>query len=349
MAKKVQVGSRVVGDGEPCFVIAEAGVNHNGDVDRARKLVASAARCGADAVKFQKRTVDDILVAEALERPYQHANSLGATYGEHRRRLELDEHAWEELAATAGRQSIILLASAWDCQSADFLDRLGVPAFKTASADLTNLPLLAHIARKQKPMIVSTGMSTLDEVAQAVETIRKFHDQLVLLHCVSAYPCENDVVNLRVMETLRRTFDVPIGYSGHERGIAIPVAAATLGAVVVEKHFTLDRTLPGPDHAASLEPAGLERLVHYIRVVEAAMGDGEKRFLDAEKPVRARLAKSVVTRCDILRGTPITEAMLTLKGPGTGLPARRLRDLCGRIARVDLKRDTVVPPDAVEW
>jgi len=349
MRKTIQIGSHVVGEGEPCFIVAEAGVNHNGDIGQARKLVTLAVRCGADAVKFQKRTVEDILIAEMLERPYQNANSMGGTYGEHRRKLELSDEAYDELAALAREQGIVLLASAWDPRSADFLDRLGVPAFKVASADLTNLPLLEHIARKHKPMIVSTGMSTIEEIAEAVETIRKFHDQLILLHCVSAYPCENDVVNLRVMETLRRTFDVLVGYSGHERGIAIPLAAATLGAAVVEKHFTLDRALPGPDHAASLEPPGLERVVHYIRVVESAMGDGEKRFLDAEKPVRERLAKSVVTRCDIPQGAVITEDMLAVKGPGTGLPPRCLRALSGRVARIGLKRDSIVPPEALEW
>lgn len=349
MMRRIRIGKRWVGEGEPCYIVAEAGVNHNGDVAMARQLVALAARCGANAVKFQKRTVEDILIAEMLEGPYNSPTALAPTYGEHRRRLELSEDHYRTLKAHAEGHGIEFLASAWDARSADFLDALGVPAFKIASADLTNLPLLDHVARKGKPMFVSTGMSTLEEVAEAVKVIHNYHEQLVLLHCVSTYPCRNEDANLRVIETLRHTFDLLVGYSGHERGVAIPVAAAAIGAVVVEKHVTLDRTLPGPDHAASLEPQGLERVVHYIRTVEAALGDGVKRFLEAERPIRERLAKSVVAQTDISEGTVIAPDMLGIKGPGTGIPPRRLGDLCGRVARVAIRRDTLIPREALEW
>ena len=345
----LQIGTRLIGEGQPCFIIAEAGVNHNGQLELAKRLVEMAAGAGADTVKFQKRTIKDILVADALARPYLNVNSLGATYGEHRERLELTEEEYWELASLSRERGIAFLASAWDKHSADFLEELGVPAFKVASADVTNIPLLEHIARKGKPMIISTGMTEMEEIADAVTTVRKYHDQIVLLQCTSTYPCNNDEVNLRVMETLRRTFDVLVGYSGHERGLAPSEAAVALGAVVVERHFTLDRTMRGPDHAASLEPRGLELLIRNIRNIEAAMGSSEKRVLESEKPVRERLAKSVVAACDIPAGVEITAEMLTVKGPGSGISPRFLPLLVGVVVQKDIPADTLIPKEALNW
>ena len=347
--RTLRIGHRLIGDGQPCFVIAEAGVNHNGSEDLAMRLIRIAAEARADAVKFQKRSVFDILTREALERPYISPNSFGTTYGEHRLKLELDEACWWRLKEQAEALGLIFLASAWDKRSADFLDELGVPAFKTASADLTNLDLLEHLAKKGKPMLVSTGMSTMAEVEEAVATIRRYNDRLVLLQCTSTYPTSHDEINLRVMQTYRERFGVLVGYSGHERGIAVTEAAAALGACVVERHFTIDRTLPGPDHAASLEPLGLQKLVRDIRNIERAMGSPEKTIMPSELPVRARLAKSVVARAPIPAGAVITEDMLTLKGPGDGIPANRLRDVVGRVAQVDVAEDTLIPREALEW
>jgi sialic acid synthase SpsE len=348
--KTIDVGGRLIGDGQPIFFIAEAGVNHNGDVALAHKLIDLAADCGADAVKFQKRTVRDILIGEALERPYNTPTSLGATYGEHREKLELSADDYQALWEHAGARGILMLASAWDHRSVDFLDELGVPAYKTASADLTNLPLLAHTASKGKPMFISTGMATLEEVAEALETVRpKLGDRVVLLQCTSLYPCDNDKLNLRVMQSYRRRFDVLVGYSGHERGLAPTEAAAALGACVVERHFTIDRTMIGPDHAASLEPEGLRRLVRNIRNIEKALGDGEKRLLPEERQVRDRLAKSVVASADIPIGTVISSEMLTVKGPGSGLAPRHLSDLCGLVAEKPIPHDTLVPLEALGW
>jgi sialic acid synthase SpsE len=345
----IRIGERLVGDGQPCFIIAEAGVNHNGDVALALNLVRVAARAGADAVKFQKRSVADILVREALEAPYVTPNSLGATYGEHREKLELSEAAYGHIVDLCAKEHITFLASAWDQRSADFIDGLGVPAFKVASADLTNLPLLAHIARTGKPILLSTGMSEMDEIADAVATIRRHHDRLVLLQCTSAYPCDNADVNLRAIATLRREFGLLVGYSGHERGLAPTEAAVALGAVVVERHFTLDRTLPGPDHAASLEPRGLELLVRNIRNVEVALGSPVKRMVPAEQTVRARLRKSVAAARDIPPGATISAADLTVKGPGTGISPRFLDRLIGVVARRAISADTLVPLEALEW
>lgn len=347
--KTIRIGDRTVGDGQPCYMVAEAGVNHNGQVELARKLVEIAARAKADAVKFQKRSVPAILIREALDMPYLKPNSLGATYGEHRERLELSEDAYWELIELCRKEGITFLASAWDPRSADFVEELGAQAFKIASADVTNLPLVAHIARKRKPIIMSTGMSDLDEIADAVNTVYRDHDQLILLQCTSTYPAEYGDLNLRAMEALRREFGALVGYSGHERGLATTLAAVALGACLVERHFTVDRTLPGPDHAASLEPRGLELLVRDIRHVEEALGSPAKRLLPSEVPVRHRLAKSVVAGRDIPAGHRITTADLAVKGPGTGISPRHIAKLVGVVARHAIPADTLIPPEAMEW
>lgn len=345
----VKIGDRLVGEGHPVFFIAEAGVNHNGNVELAKKLVHLAAEARADSVKFQKRTVSDILIAEYLRQPYTVATSLGATYGEHRQKLELSDEDYRALRATCDQEGIVFLASAWDQKSADFLETLGVGAYKTASADLTNLPLMEHIARKGKPMLISTGMADMPEVAEAVEVVRKHNDQIVLMQCTSTYPADNDQLNLRVMETYRRTFDCLVGYSGHERGLAPSEAAAALGACVIERHFTVDRTMVGPDHAASLEPEGLRKLIRNIRNIERALGSAEKQVLEPERSVRARLAKSIVARVEIPAGTVIGSDMLTVKGPGTGLKPSYLKLLVGVIAGETVAEDTLVPASALEW
>ena len=348
--KTIDVGGQPVGEGQPIYFIAEAGVNHNGSLELAKRLVEIAIECGADAVKFQKRTVRDILVGQALDRAYVTPTSLGATYGEHREKLELSADDYHELCRHARERGITLLASGWDSRSVDFLDELGVPAFKTASADLTNLPLIEHTARKGKPMFVSTGMATTDEVAEAVEVIRKHvGERFVLMQCTSLYPCDNDKLNLRVMQTYREQFDCLVGYSGHERGLAPSEAAAALGACVIERHFTKDRTMIGPDHAASLEPEGLRRLIRNIRNIEKALGDGVKRMLPEERAVRDRLAKSIVAARDIAAGTVITPEMLVAKGPGDGLAPRHMRHLCGVVAETAIARDTLVPLEALGW
>src|SRR5437868_12223463 len=241
------------------------------------------------------------------------------------------------------------MGSAWDRGSADLLEALATPAIKTPSAVLTDLDLLEYIARKGRPMIVSTGMSTLEEVDQAVERIVRHTQQLILLQCTSAYPSEFADINLRVMDTLGQRYGVLVGYSGHERGIAVSEAAATLGACVIERHFTRDRTLSGPDHAASLEPIGLEKLVRDIRHIELAMGSSDKSVAPAEVPVRARLGKSVVATRPIAAGTVIRAEMLTAKSPGDGIPANLVEQVVGRVAAVDIAADTLLPRQALDW
>jgi sialic acid synthase len=348
-ARTITIGQRVVGDGQPCFVIAEGGVNHNGDPRLATELVHIAARSQADAVKFQKRTIDELLTREALERPYVHQNSLGATYGEHRMRLELAESEWYRLRDLAMRLGLEFMGSAWDRGSADLLEAMDTPAIKLPSAVLTDLGLLEYVARKGRPMIVSTGMSTLEDVDQAVDRMLRHTDQVILMQCTSAYPSEFVDVNLRVMETYRQRYGVLVGYSGHERGISVTEAAAALGACAVERHFTKDRTLPGPDHAASLEPQGLQKLVRDIRQIEIALGSGTKTIAPAEVAVRARLGKSVVAARPIVAGSIVTAEMLTVKSPGDGIPANQLEQLIGRVAAVDVAADVVLPREALDW
>jgi sialic acid synthase SpsE len=346
---QIHIGARTVGDDQPCFIIAEAGVNHNGSLELAKRLVDIAAEAGADAVKFQKRTVGDILIAEALNRPYTVPTALGPTYGEHREKLELSADEWYELARHCQAQGITMLASGWDPVSVDFLDEVGIPAFKVASADLSNLPLLEHTARKNKPVILSTGMSEIDEIDQAIETVLKINDQVALLQCTSTYPSENENIHLRVMDTYRKRYDVVVGYSGHERGIAPSEAAVALGASIVERHFTIDRTMVGPDHAASLEPEGLRRLVRNIRNIEKALGSPVKQVQDGELSVRQRLAKSVVAKVEITAGEVIQSEMLTLKGPGTGLKPVDMPNLVGLVAASTIAADTIVPVEALSW
>jgi sialic acid synthase len=348
-ARTIAIGQRLVGEGHPCFVIAEGGVNHNGDPRLATELVYVAARCQADAVKFQKRTIHELLTRDALDRPYVHQNSLGATYGEHREKLELSEAEWYRLRDLATKLGLEFMGSAWDRGSADLLEAMATPAIKMPSAVLTDLGLLEYVARKGRPMIVSTGMSSLEEVDQAVDRILRHTDQLILMQCTSAYPSEFVDVNLRVMDTYRQRYGLLVGYSGHERGISVTEAAAALGACAVERHFTKDRTLPGPDHAASLEPQGLQKLIRDIRQIEMAMGSPDKAIAPAELPVRARLGKSVVAAEHIPAGSVVTVAMLTAKSPGEGIPANQLEQLVGRVAASDVPRDGLLPRDALSW
>lgn len=346
--KRVKIGNKFVGEGEPTFIVAEAGVNHQGKLHIAKMLVDIAVDARVDAVKFQKRKIERILTKEGLERPYGGPHSFGETYGEHRKALELSEDDYKEIKRYCDEKGIIFLASAWDEESADFIEELNVPAYKMASADLTNTPLLEHIAKKGKPVILSTGMSSMDEIEHAVNTIKRYNDQLILMQCTSTYPSEFEDIHLEVIKTLKNRFNVPVGYSGHELGIAISLAAVALGAVMIERHFTIDRTMKGGDHAASLEPPGLKKLVRDIRAFEKAKGSAEKRLLESEIPIRKKLAKSIVSKVEIKKGTEITKDMLTTKGPGTGFAPYQMDLVVGKKAKRDIKEDTVLVEEDIE-
>jgi N-acetylneuraminate synthase len=284
---EIKIGTKTVGARNPCYVIAEIGINHNGDLDIAKQLIDVAVTAGADAVKFQKRTVDVVYTPEELARPRE--NPFGPTNGDLKRGLEFGEDDYAEIDAYCADKNIAWFASCWDEASVDFIDQFKPPCYKIASASLTDDDLLAHTRSKGKPIILSTGMSSLEQIDHAVQVLGKH--ALIILHSSSTYPAHYEELNLRVIPVLAHQFAVPVGYSGHETGIPSSVAAVALGACMVERHLTLDRALWGSDHAASLEPNGLTRLVRDIRLVETAMGDGVKRVLEREKPIIEKLRR----------------------------------------------------------
>ena len=287
--KEIKILNKTLGQGKPCFIVAEAGVNHNGEFRLAKKMIDEAKRARADAVKFQIFNADRVVVKTAEKAPYQKIATGKGSQHEMLEKLELTKNEFKKLANYARAKNIIFLASAFDEESVDFLDELKVPAFKVPSGEITNFPLLMKIAKKGKPIILSTGMSTLGEVADALEVIKKGGtEEIVLLHCVSNYPVKSEEMNLRAMETLKHAFELPVGLSDHTLGITVPIAAVALGAAVIEKHFTLNRKLPGPDHGASLEPSELIEMVACIRDVESALGNGIKRPTKSEQAVRKR-------------------------------------------------------------
>lgn len=347
---ELQLGNKNVGDGHPAFIIAEIGINHQGDVSIAKNLIQKAKECGVDAVKLQKRSISRILTKSGLEMAYDNRNSFGKTYGEHKIALELSEADYHELNTYCKKMDIIFCASGWDEESIDFLDEMGIPFFKMASADLTNFPLLVHTAKKNKPMILSTGMADMKMVQAAYSQVNQINNQIAILQCTSTYPSAFSEVHLNVLQTFMKEFpDTVIGYSGHEQGIAIPPAAVALGAKIIERHFTLDRTMKGGDHAASLEPQGFAKMVRDIRHIEEAMGSTEKKIQESEAPVFRKLAKSIVSAVDINSGDSITADMLTTKGPGTGISPMRLNDLIGKISKIDIPADQVIMEEDIQW
>ena len=319
-----------IGHGHPCFVVAEIGNNHQGELALAMKMVEEAAKCGVQAVKFQKRHMSALFTSTGLQMPYPGPNSFGPTYGEHRRALELSIEDMAELKAQAESLGLVFFASAWDAVSLMELNELGVEILKICSADLVNVPMLRLAGRSGIPVIMSTGMSGLEEIDLAVSEIRKFHDNVVILHCNSTYPCPDEQVCLPVMAELSRRYRLPVGYSGHEQGVGPSVAASALGACVVERHFTLDRTLPGTDHQASLEPADMTQMVRLIRETEAALRLGRKEVFESERMAAVKLRKSVVFARDLPAGHVLTEADITVKCPGNGISPIHWDDLMGR-------------------
>lgn len=285
--KSVQIGNRLVGDCQPCYIIAEIGINHNGDIDLAKRLISVAVAAGCDAVKFQKRTVDVVYSAEELARPRE--SPFGATNGDLKRALEFGADEYREIDVYCKAVKMPWFASCWDESSVDVINQFDPPCFKIASASLTDDNLLRHTRATGKPIILSTGMSTTNEIDHAVEVLGTA--DLLLMHACSTYPAYYEELNLRVIPNMRERYGVPIGYSGHETGIPSSVAAVVLGACAVERHITTDRAMWGSDQAASLEPNGISRLVRDIRLVEQSMGDGVKRVFDREYPIIKKLRR----------------------------------------------------------
>jgi N-acetylneuraminate synthase/sialic acid synthase len=343
------VGPDTITDDSDCYVIAEIGHNHQGDIEKAKQLFREAKAAGASAVKLQKRDNRSLYTREMYDKPYENENSFGPTYGAHREALEFGWDEYRELQVCANELGVTFFATAFDLPSADFLAALDMPAYKIASGDVRNIPLLRHVARLQKPMIVSTGGASLEDVQRVYETVMPINPQLCLLQCTAAYPAEFAELDLRVIQTYRECFPgVVVGLSGHDNGIAMAVVAYVLGARVIEKHFTLNRAMKGTDHAFSLEPPGLRKMVRDLRRTRIAMGDGVKKVYSSEAAAVVKMGKKLVAARDLPEGSVLTEQDLAVKSPGDGLPPQEVHRVVGRVLRCALVVDQSITLDMVD-
>ena len=316
-----------------CYVIAEIGCNHQGEIEKAKSIITKAKQAGANAVKLQKRNNKKLFTKSMFDMPYINENSFGKTYGEHREFLELDKSEYIELQKHAKDLGITLFATPFDFESVDFLADLNMPAYKIASGDITNIPLIEHVANLGKPLLVSTGGATLDDVKRAYDTIMPINSNLCILQCTSSYPAEPEDMNLNVINTYRENFkDIIIGLSDHQNGIAMGLVGYVLGARVIEKHFTINRGWKGTDQAFSLEFAGLEKLVRDLQRARDAMGDGLKSLTEKEKNPIFKLGKKLVASKTIEKGTIITRNDVTIKSPGDGLAPYNLNIILNKRA-----------------
>lgn len=340
MSRELVVDGIRIADDTDAFVIAEIGHNHQGNIDKCKEMFRTAKECGASAVKLQKRENKKLFTKEVYESVYNSENAYGDTYGEHREFLEFGWDEYVELKKFAAELGIVFFSTAFDHYSADFLAKLDLPAFKIASGDITNTPLLKHIASFGKPMFVSTGGATMEDAIRAYEAIMPINRQLCILQCTSGYPCRYEELNVRVIETYRAAFpDIAIGFSAHDNGIAMAVAAFTLGARVVEKHFTFDRAAKGTDHAFSLERPGLQRLVRDLRRCRVALGDGVKQQYESEKKPLYKMAKKLVAAFDLPAGVVLTTENIAIKTPNDGVPPYNMDDFLGRRLARPVKED----------
>ncbi|XP_069093785.1 sialic acid synthase-like [Pleurodeles waltl] len=341
---------RAIGGEQPCFIIAEIGQNHQGDLQIAKNMIKMVKECGADCAKFQKSELEHKFNKKALERPYTSKHSWGKTYGDHKRHLEFSHEQYRELQKYAKEMGIFFTASGMDEMAVEFLDELDVPFFKVGSGDTNNFPYLEKTAKKGRPMVISSGMQSMDTMRRVYQIVKPLNPNFCFLQCTSAYPLEPEDVNLRVIKTYQTEFpDIPIGYSGHETGIAITVAAVAMGAKVVERHVTLDKSWKGSDHQASLEPKELAELVRTIRIVEKAMGSPVKRPLPCETACHDKLGKSVVAKVPIPAGTVLTLKMLTVKvAEPHGFPPEEIFNLEGKMVKREIAEDETVTEEAIE-
>ncbi len=326
------------------YIIAEAGVNHNGDIDTAIRMIDAVKEAGCDCIKFQTFKTEALVTKAAKRAEYQIANTKNDdSQFEMLKKLELGFDDFKILKEHCENVGVDFMSTPFDNESADLLEELGVTKYKMSSGDITNKPLLTYIARKNKPMILSTGMCTMDEVVEAVSWIEQCgNKQLTLLHCTSNYPTPYSEVNMNAMLTLRDAFPYPVGYSDHTQGIVIPVMAVAMGATVIEKHFTLDRNMEGPDHKASLEPDELREMAKSIRDIESARGDGIKRPTASEMSTREVARKSIVAASDLSKGSVIKEGDLKVKRPGTGLAPKYLDELIGKALTRDVSEEELI-------
>lgn len=346
--KELILDGTLVSDNSDCYVIAEIGNNHQGSPEIAKKMIRKAKLCGANAVKFQKRDNQDLFTKELYHAPYDNRNSFGSTYGAHREALEFGLEAYLALIAYAREMEITLFATPFDEPSADFLQSLDMPLYKIASGDLTNIPLVKHVAAFGKPLIISTGGATMEDVQRVYDAVRPINDQIALLQCTSGYPARFGELDLRVIETYRKEFpEAVIGLSSHDEGNAMPVAAYALGARIVEKHFTLDRTLMGTDHVFSLEPRAFQEMVKNLKNVRQALGSSRKRFHESERKPLVKMCKKLVAAGKMPAGHVLTASDIAIRCPGDGTPPFAFDAFVGMALVRDLDRDDPLSFDDV--
>lgn len=340
---KIKIGNKLIAEEKPCFIIAEAGVNHNGNFRLAKKLVDAAKEAGADAIKFQTFKSEDLVTETGEMAEYQKKN-IGKKESqlEMLKKLELSYQEFKKLKKYCDKKKIIFLSTPHTENAIDFLDSL-VSVYKIASPDLTNLPFLKGIAQKKKPIILATGMASLSEVKEAVRVVKRAgNKKIIILHCTTNYPCPLEEVNLRAMMTLKKEFKLPVGYSDHTLGIIVPIMAVAMGAQVLEKHLTLDKNLSGPDHKASLNPEELKEMVKSIRETEKVLGNAKKEALKSEEEIKKLIRKSIVAKIDIDKGSIIKGKMLEIKRPGNGILPKDLKKIIGKRAKKKIKKDQLI-------
>jgi N,N'-diacetyllegionaminate synthase len=343
--KNVTLGNIEIGPGKPPYIIAEVGSNHNGDMDLCKRLIDSAAEAGAHAVKFQSWTENTLIAKEEYERntDYSDKKKHFGSLREMVKAYQFTPEQHHEAHTHCKKRGIDFCSTPFSREEVDLLDKLNVPFFKIASMDVVNLPLLTYVARKHRPMVISTGMATLAEIEQAVETVwSEGNEQIILLHCISIYPPEYDTIHLRNIAMLQHAFDVPVGFSDHTLGTAIPLAAITLGACIIEKHFTLDKDMPGWDHAISADPAELRTIVQEGKNIFTALGSSKRIVTQAEIEKRIKFRRSLVARCSLSKGHVITVEDLDAKRPGTGIAPNEIPYVLGRKLAQDVQQDQVI-------
>ena len=344
-SNKISINDVLIGEGEPCYIIAEIGINHNGDVNLAKKLIDSAIQAGVDAVKFQKRDLDSIYKKEILDDPNLDSQGLEILL-DVLKEVEFTESEYREIINYCNEKKITFLCTPWDKKSVDFLEQFDVPVYKISSADMTNLPLIQYISQTKKPIIVSTGMSTMNEIEITVDFLKKEEDSFLLLHCNSTYPSPVELLNLSLIPILKKKFNVPIGYSGHEQGIIPSITAANLGAVLIERHITLDKSMDGLDQAASLEPDEFKELVKSIKESEKAKGKPIKKMTRGEILQREVLGKSLVCSSDIKIGDLFSESNIEVKGPSKGISPQNYFNILDKKSLREIKKgDYILPGD----
>ncbi len=347
-ARTLRIGQHQIADHTPCYVIAEIGHNHQGSLEKAREMFREAKLAGAHAVKLQKRDNRGLYTRAAYNKPYDNENSFGATYGEHREFLEFGANEYRELQAYARELGVDFFSTAFDTVSADFLAALDVPAYKIASGDIKSVPLLEHVAGFGKPIVVSTGGALLEDVQRAYDAIMPINPQLAILQCTAGYPAAFEELDLRVIDQYRERFPgAVIGFSSHDNGIAMPVAAFVLGARIIEKHFTLNRAMKGTDHAFSLEPVGLRKMVRDLERTHKAMGNGVKKIYESEKAPIIKMGKSLVVARDLPSGHVLGPDDIVMKSPGGGIPPYELHNVLGRMTLKALHADDFLSVDVL--